>query len=311
MRYLILILTLISGISLCHAQQQQISTKAAEESIMLWPDGKMPYAIDNPRSETVNERGNIANVSVPSMLYRPAQGQQVSDACVIVCPGGGYGNLAWIHEGTNTADYLTARGIHVFILKYRHSPYKAPAPLADVQRAIRLVRRNAAIYGINPQRIGIMGYSAGGHLAASASTLYNEKIYDMDDDRDISARPDYSILIYPVITMSQKTHGGSRDNLLGKEPTPEMLEKYSCEKQVNADTPPAFIVHSSDDNAVPVDNAIGYYQALIAHKIDAEMHIYNTGGHGYSIAGRPGETNEHWAKALADWGTAFSKKQAK
>ncbi len=313
MKLLFIAILLISAFSFCLGQEQTKYQFAAadKECITLWPEGKMPLAIDNPPAEVINQRGHVQYVSVPAMYYCPAQGQQVSDACVIVCPGGGYGINAFVHEGMNTADYLTARGVHVFVLKYRHAPYLAPAPLADVQRAVRLVRRDAAKYGINPNRIGIMGYSAGGHLAASASTLYNEKVYELDDDKNISARPDYSILIYPVITMGEKTHGGSRKNLLGDNPDETLIEKYSCEKQVTSDTPPTFMVHSSDDGAVPVANSIMYYQALIANKVEAELHIFNTGGHGYSIAGKPGETNEHWTQALDNWGKSLAKKQTK
>ncbi len=273
------------------------------EGIALWPEGKMPYDNIQPRPEQkYNERGHVQYVSEPELYFCPAKGDQKSDACVIVCPGGGYGIVAFVYEGFNTADYLCERGINVFVLKYRHSPYRQPAPLADVQRAIRLVRRDAGKYGISPNKIGIMGYSAGGHLAATASTMYNEKIYDLEDDRGISARPDYSILIYPVITMGEQTHKGSRDSLLGKNASQELIDKYSCEKHVTADTPPTFLVHSSDDNGVPVANSIKYYQALIANGVDAEMHIYNKGGHGFSIAGRPGKTVEKWTDALENWG---------
>ncbi len=278
------------------------------KGIALWPEGKMPYDEITPRpSEVYDQNGHVRQVSKPEMYFCPATGPNISDACVIVCPGGGYGMIALVHEGFNTADYLTELGINVFILKYRHTPYRQPAPLADVQRAIRLARRDAAKYQINPEKIGIMGYSAGGHLAATASTMYNEKVYDLDDDREISARPDFSILIYPVITMTEKTHRGSRDNLLGRNPSQELIDKYSCEKRITTDTPPTFLVHSSDDTVVPVANSIMYYQELVKNKINAEMHIFNTGGHGYSVKGIEGQTVANWTSALENWGISLAR----
>lgn len=271
------------------------------EVINLWPEGEMPHAIASDFEEVVNPRGNVSGVSVPQLIYCPSATKN-TDAAVLVIAGGGYSNIALQHEGFNTADYLNKRGIDCFVLKYRHRPYHQPAPLADAQRAMRLIRMHAGKYGVNPNRIGMIGFSAGGHLAASCSTMYDEKVYDRADDRAVSARPDYSILVYPVISMGPETHQGSRDNLLGPDPAAALVQKYSLQNRVTADTPPTILFHCSDDSAVPVANSLLYYQALIDQGVDAEMHIYNLGGHGFGISGRPDRTVQYWTEALDHWG---------
>jgi acetyl esterase/lipase len=171
--------------------------------------------------------------------------------------------------------------------------------MQDGQQAIRIIRRHAKEWGINPNKIGIMGFSAGGHLAATLSTRFNEKVYDSDDS--VSARYDFSVLVYPVISMdSAITHWGSRMNLLGKAPSPEQVKLFSNELQVSSDTPPAFMVHSLDDSAVPVQNSIGYALSMRKFNIPCELHIYQSGGHGYGM-GRSANTESSWTEACQKW----------
>jgi acetyl esterase/lipase len=204
----------------------------------------------------------------------------------------------------DVARWLNGMGITAFVLKYRLpddaiSSNKTYAPMQDAQRAIRYVRANAARWDLAPERIGIMGFSAGGHLAATASTRFAEKVYASDDTT--SARPDFSILIYPVISMQDGvTHEGSRYNLLGAAPTVEQKRLFSNELQVTAATPPTFVIQSADDGAVPIQNSLLYAQALIQCKVPCELHIYPTGGHGYGL-GRSDETESSWPASCRLW----------
>jgi acetyl esterase/lipase len=222
----------------------------------------------------------------------------------VICPGGGYWGIAIDHEGKQTAEWLNSIGISAFVLKYRLPDDaimkdKSIGPLQDVQEAIRVVRRNAKEWNIDPDKIGIMGYSAGGHLASTVSTHFEEKVYDSPDTT--SARPDFSILIYPVISMdSSITHWGSRINLLGEKPSAEQVKRFSNELQVSDKTPPAFLVHSLDDNAVPVQNSIYYVLSLKKYNIPCELHLYEKGGHGYGL-GRSDDTESSWPEACKLW----------
>ena len=212
--------------------------------------------------------------------------------------------LAIKHEGSQVAEWLNKRGITALVLKYRLPDTsimtnKTIGPLQDAQKAIRIVRRNATEWNIDPHKIGVMGFSAGGHLASTLSTHYNEKVYNSTDTT--SARPDFSILIYPVISMDKTiTHMGSRINLLGRNPNPELVKLYSNELQVNKFTPPAFLVQSMDDNVVPVQNSIVYALALKKHNIPCELHLYEKGGHGYGL-GRTNDTESSWPEACEKW----------
>jgi len=240
----------------------------------------------------------------PCLYFYPAPGAKATGAAVIICPGGGYSGLAIKHEGEQVAKWLNSLGVTAFVLKYRLPDdsimeNKTIGPMQDGQRAIRLVRSHAKEWGIDPAKIGIMGFSAGGHLAATLSTLYNDKVYESDDLT--SARPDFSLLIYPVISMNADiTHWGSRVNLLGNSPTPEMVKHYSNELQVNDKTPPAFMVHSLDDDAVPVQNSINYALALHKANVDCELHLYPTGKHGYGM-GKSANTESTWTEACRKW----------
>jgi acetyl esterase/lipase len=199
---------------------------------------------------------------------------------------------------------LNGFGVTAFVLSYRLPAdaimaEKSIGPLQDAQEAIRRVRRNAAMWHIDPHRIGIMGFSAGGHLAASASTRFAERVYPPTDTT--SARPDFSILIYPVISMeASMTHGGSRQNLLGANPSAETVRLFSCDERVTADTPPAFLAHSADDGSVPVKNSTKYMEALVRHNVPCELHVYERGGHGYGL-GKGKGTETSWPEACARW----------
>lgn len=205
----------------------------------------------------------------------------------MICPGGGYTHLSFKKEGSEVAKWLNSFGVTAFVLKYRlpHDSImedkRIIGSLQDAQEAIRTVRRHAVAWGIKPDKIGIMGFSAGGHLAALLSTQYNRVIYQNDT---LSARPDFSILIYPVISMEDSiTHKGSKTNLLGENPDLEEINLYSAEKQVHEETPPAFIVHATDDRSVSVENSLAYYNALLKYHIPATLHIFEKGGHGFGL----------------------------
>ncbi|MCC5835027.1 MAG: alpha/beta hydrolase [Opitutales bacterium] len=266
-------------------------------SFPLWQD-KVPEALGD---EAVDR---------PQLTVYPADPDKATGAGVIVLPGGGYRFLSMEHEGHAIGQWLQSLGVSAFVLEYRlpENGYRHPVPLMDAQRAIRLVRSRAKDWDLNPQRLGILGFSAGGHLASTAATHYNSDIAapafsDTIDQK--SARPDFQILIYPVITMDPAyAHPGSRANLLGPDPDSALEQLLSSELQVQADAPPAFIVHASDDSVVPVENALRYYRALQEQGVAAEMHIYPSGGHGFGTrpeAGRAAtwtELCEAWLKEL-------------
>ena len=269
--------------------------------INLWPAGKMPGAIPVDFEEKIDEGNYITGVSIPQAHHYPPS-NQTSDAAVLICPGGGYSLLSFLNSGTRVAQWFNQRGMHAFVLKNRLKEYGHPWPLADLQRAIRLIRRDADQYEINPNKVGVIGFSAGGHLAASVSTLYNEQTYELDNDSDINARPDFSILVISVITMGPLTHTETRDNLIGPDASDELIDKYSCEKQVTPVTPPCFIAHTTDDHHVSFENSILYYQALAANNVDAELHIYRSGDHSVEASFDKGIISfNNWNDNLTNW----------
>jgi acetyl esterase/lipase len=210
--------------------------------------------------------------------------QPGSESAVIVCPGGGYGGLA-DHEGAPIAALLNRAGISAFVLKYRVAPHRHPAPKADGQRAIRYVRAHAEQYGINPSKIAVLGFSAGGHLTATLGTQYDDGQPDHEDWIErYSSRPDRVILCYPVITMGSYGHEGSRINLLGEDASDEQIRAFSAEQRVKADAPEAFIWHTSNDQAVPVENSLRYALALGIHGIPYDLHVFEKGPHGLGLA---------------------------
>jgi acetyl esterase/lipase len=284
-----------------------LSANSQSKIIPLWP-GKIPGAIANPEFKHICDSDanwvwerNIIN---PVLEYYPAPKKIATGVSVVICPGGAYWCLAIRHEGSDIARWFNQIGITAFVLKYRLPSdsimeNKTIAPLQDGQEAIRIVRRHAKEWGIDPGKIGVMGFSAGGHFASTISTHYNEKVYKPIDNT--SARPDFSILIYPVISMdSTITHQGSKDNLLGLHPSRELVSHFSNELQVDSLTPPAFLVHSLDDNVVPVENSMRYALSMRNHKRPCELHIYEKGGHGYGL-GRSKDTESSWPEALKKW----------
>lgn len=237
----------------------------------LWPAGA-PNSNGLSGTEKKLEGGRVSDVAIPSIYIYKAQ--VPNGMAVIACPGGGYTRLAMNHEGHDMAAWFNAQGITYIVLKYRMPNGHREVPLSDAEQAIRLVRQHASEWKINPKRVGIMGASAGGHLAASLATLYSS----------VNTRPDFQILFYPVISMDPKiTHTGSRENLLWENPTNEVEKQYSLEKQVNACTPQAFIMLSADDRSVPPANSIRYFEALLANKVSGTLHVYPTGGHGWGF----------------------------
>jgi acetyl esterase/lipase len=230
----------------------------------------------------------------PSLTSYLAGPEKANGTAVVICPGGGYQNLAMDHEGKQIAQWLNGYGVSAFVLKYRLGPrYHHPAMMQDVQQAMRMVRSRAAEFKIRPDRIGVWGFSAGGHLASTAATHFETK-------DGVTSRPDFAILAYPVITMKEFTHQGSRRNLLGDNPDPALVELMSNETQVTAQTPPSFIFFTSDDSAVPVQNGVVFYEALRKAGVPAEMHIFRSGPHGVGLA--PDDPDlSWWPKLLAEW----------
>lgn len=274
--------------------------------ISLW-NGKIPGGIPiSNYKETIDSAYwiKIRFVTNPTIEMYPAPAANNTGTAIIICPGGGYYGLSFINEGSEITKWLNSLGITAFVLKYRLPDdaimkNKAIGPMQDGQQAIRMVRRHANEWGINPQKIGIIGFSAGGHLASTISTHFDEKVYEPGDTT--SARPDFSLLIYPVISMdSTITHMGSRQSLLGFKPTPELIKHFSNELQVTGKTPPSFLVHSMDDGTVPVQNSIRYALALREHGVACELHIYQKGGHGYGLAPWGG-THSTWPEACRKW----------
>jgi acetyl esterase/lipase len=265
--------------------------------INLWPEGSIPLSIkNNIQEQTIStDIVRIGKVQVPQIeVYLPNKKSATGQA-VIICPGGGYSILAYDWEGTDVAKLLNAHGIAAIVLKYRlpdslSSTAPDKVPLMDAQQAMRMVREKASGWNIQSNKIGIMGFSAGGHLASTLSTHFEK-----------DTRPDFSILIYPVISMDKSVaHMGSRNNLIGKHPTDEMIKLYSNELQVTTNTPPSFIIHASDDDGVPVENSLFYYQALQKNNVPTEMHIYPKGGHGFGLA-NGNRSLESWPRLMIEW----------
>ncbi len=268
--------------------------------------GAVPNSIAVPNKENsttgVDGVTRVAKVSVPSLtMYKPAKANGMA---IIICPGGGYSILAIDKEGTKVAEEFNKWGITAFVLKYRLpddslNVDKSLAPLQDAQQAIQLVRANAKEWGINKNQIGIMGFSAGGHLASTAATHFTFKA-DATNNDTTSVRPDFAILLYPVISFDTTfAHIGSRNKLIGTKPTFPKTVFFSNELQVTAKTPPVFIVHASDDTGVPVENSVRFYQACIKNKVPVEMHLYPHGGHGFGLYNKT--TTDNWMERLKNW----------
>ncbi|MCI3923797.1 alpha/beta hydrolase [Paenibacillus sp. TRM 82003] len=256
------------------------------ESFELWPEGA-PLALGAEAADR------------PSLTPYLIEGDR--NAAVVVLPGGGYEFLA-DHEGEPIAEWLNGIGVSAFVLRYRVAPYRHPAPLLDAQRAIRLVRSRAAEFGVDPERIGILGFSAGGHLASTAATRFDAGDAASDDPVErVSCRPDAAVLCYPVVTLKHPhTHPGSRANILGDDPTPELLHSLCNEEQVTADTPPTFLWHTSEDGLVPAENSLLFASALARSGVRFDLHVYALGHHGLGLALDHPDA-KGWSPACADW----------
>ena len=287
-KLIIFVLVLLAG----------FSTKA-QEIIPLY-DAAIPNSKVAPADYKESFGGGMfRNVTSPTLeIYLPEKGKETGTA-VVICPGGGYSVVVYQGEGVSNAKELAKNGIAAFVLKYRLPvdaimTDKSTGPLQDAQQAIKLVRENAVKWNIDPAKIGIMGFSAGGHLASTVATHFEKAL--IDNPKGTSLRPDFQVVVYPVITMQQAlTHRDSRKQLLGEQPSQQLVDLFSNELQVKENTPPAYITHAADDNVVDVDNSINYFEALRRHKVPVEMHIYPKGGHGF-VFGRKG-----WMAPLLEW----------
>lgn len=286
-----------------------IPVATSQDVLKLWPDGAIPNAItgvqDNEKSVTTDGILRISNVSVPTITAYQAPKDKATGAAVMICPGGGYSILAAGHEGEDIARWLNGMGVTAFVLKYRLPDEKImtsqqEVPLMDAMQGMKLIRQNAARYGIDANKIGVMGFSAGGHLASTLATHYHRGA--QASDGGLQSKPNFAILLYPVVTFGDKAHTGSRDKLLGKLNTsPEMIAYYSNELQVTDQTPPTFLVHSEDDKAVPVENSISFYLACLKNGVPAEMHLYPTGGHGYGLRTAKFGSLNNWPESCRTW----------
>lgn len=280
----ITLVLLIAFAGLAAAQSRQPVPPPSE---LLWPNGA-PGALGNEDSD---------KPSITPWLPAKRNGQ-----AVLVCPGGSYSGLAMDHEGVQIAQWLNSQGISAFVLKYRLGPrYHHPIELGDAQRALRTIRSRAADWRIDPKRIGIWGFSAGGHLASTAITHFDAGNAAASDAIErASSRPDFGVLSYPVVSFTEYVHKGSRRNLLGDNPDPKLLELLSNEKQVTKDTPPTFLFHTNADTGVPAENSVLFYLALRKAGVPAEIHIYENGPHGVGLAPTNAVLNS-WTARLSDW----------
>ncbi|WNS44301.1 alpha/beta hydrolase [Paenibacillus sp. MMS20-IR301] len=256
------------------------------ETLLLWPEGA-PHALGTGDEDR------------PAVTPYLVDGKH--NAAIVICPGGGYGMRAE-HEGAPVARWLNTLGISAFVLRYRVAPYRYPAALQDAQRALKTIRHRAEEFGIDPGRLGILGFSAGGHLASTAGVLYDQGNPDHRDPVEHqSSRPDCLILCYPVISMRDGvTHEGSKTNLLGEAPDEQLVKRLSSELQVTAETPPVFLWHTADDASVPVENSLQFAAALGRHNVPYDLHVYAHGIHGLGLAEEEPHTKS-WSEACASW----------
>ncbi|NDW11583.1 alpha/beta hydrolase [Bacteroides sp. 214] len=279
MRKFIIFCALFASVNLCAQQPVEI---------LLWPNGA-PNSNELKGEEKRAEGNRVSNITEPSItIYKSDTPNSIA---IIMCPGGGYARLAMNHEGFDMAPWMLSQHITYVVLKYRMPNGNHEVPLSDAEQAIRYMRQHAEEYNTNPNKIGIMGASAGGHLASTLATHYSSK----------ETRPDFQILFYPVITLDLKyCHGGSRDNLLGKNPSQELVDKYSNEKQVTEDTPKAFIMLSSNDKTVPAENSTQYFLALKNKGVSASLHSYPIGSHGWGFRDSF-VYKRQWTEELEKW----------
>ncbi|MEN2413231.1 alpha/beta hydrolase [Flavobacterium mesophilum] len=299
---------LSSKLLICSALYSLIISNLHSQNqiIPLW--SKIPDEIvsaDYKEKEIIKEGvvQNTSFVSVPTLSIFIPKDVKPNQTAIIIFPGGGYSHLSMDKEGTKVANWLNSLGITAFVLKYRLPSdlimkNKTIGPLQDAQEAVRYVRENASKWNIDATKIGTLGFSAGGHLASTLATHFDEKTYETTSKT--SARPDFSILIYPVVSMENDiTHKGSQINLLGERPSKTLIDSFSNEKKVTAQTPPTFIVHATDDTAVVPENSINYYLALKKNNVTSELHLYENGGHGFGLGVK--DTSKNWTKDCEEW----------
>ncbi len=280
--------------------------QAQNQIIPLWKTIPQEIKATDYQEKEIIKDGKVqstSQVSIPTLSIFFTKEIKQNQTAVIILPGGGYSHLAIDKEGTKVAEWLNSLGIVAFVLKYRLPSdlimtNKTVGPLQDAQEAMRIVHLNAAKWNIDPNKIGIMGFSAGGHLASTLATHYDERVYETSSK--ISARPDFSLLIYPVVSMENDiTHKGSQTSLLGSNPSAVLIDSFSNEKKVTAQTPTAFIVHATDDNAVLPENSINYYLALKKNGVTSELHLYEKGGHGFGLGVK--DTSKFWTRDCEEW----------
>lgn len=279
----------------------------AQNTMKLWT-GEIPFSTGVIGEEVITDQGHVRNIQDPTITVYLPDKEKATGAAVVICPGGGYWILAIKHEGHDIAKWFNEIGVAGIVVKNRlptseNITDNSEVAMTDAQRAVRMVRYNAAEWGIDSAKIGIMGFSAGGHLASTVGTHYDLGMADSPDPiQKISCRPDFMILMYPVITMSEDfMHEGSMKNLLGENPTEEQMIRFSNEKQVTGDTPPTILIHANDDKGVPVANSIVFYEALQVHGVPAELHIFNSGGHGFGLGRKDGTSHNMWPDNVSAW----------
>lgn len=276
----------------------------AQKFIPLWPAGKKPNSTGKNVTDSIyNQR--YWRVGTPGMFAFPALQSENSGATVLICPGGGYDHVTHLFNGFNFAHWFNAHGVNAYVLVYRlpnqtDLNLREQGPLADAQRALKILKANAARWGLAKNKIGVMGISAGGHVATTLGTHVDDVSTIRDSLDTVSTRPDFLVLLSPVVTMGRYAHGGSRKNFLGVDTTSAMIARYSNELQVKSTTPPSFLVHAQNDNTVNVRNSLFFFNALIENGVPASLHVFPQGGHGIGLIDNPGST-DLWLNLLDLW----------
>jgi acetyl esterase/lipase len=299
--------TVVSRVRLCilsFLMAGSIFPSFAQDVVSLWPTGRMPNSKGLAMKDSIADE-RIYSVSSPRLRVFLPSVQENKGTAIIICPGGGYQRLAYMGSGVQLAKWFNTMGVSAFVLDYR-LPHLADlkqreiGPLQDAQRAMRVVRAYAREWGIKPDKIGMMGTSAGGHLVSTIGT-HPEDVSSIGDSLDaVAFMPDFLILVSPVISMGKFTHAGSKRNLLGENPSEELVKRYSSELQVTRKTPPSFMVHAFNDKSVPLQNSLMFYQALVENNVPSSLHVFPQGGHAIALRNNPGST-ESWTVLCEQW----------